>query len=494
MARSLYRQLIARCDPDRLHDCSRRDVLKAAVATAAAGLFAGCVRPEQAEPAVDHSDVIIIGAGFAGLAAAAELNARGVSVRVFEARGRLGGRVVSFRDVYQGLDAEGGGELIGENHPTWLAYAKRFGLPLYKLPESDGPVRLDGRELSDAQIGRLHTDTRAIEAMLNSAASPIDAHQPWLSPDAARLDHTSVATAFDAFPPEVPAEARRVMDLTVECDNGVALERQSLLALLAVIKGGGLEAYWTDSETYRISGGNQKLARALSATLHPDAVTLNCAVRRIEPSGRGVRVLAADRWYSAARVVIAVPPTMWDDLQIEPTIMPNGLGGANTPQMGNAIKSLLAAPHAAYDAKGSSAVTDELFSATWESMRAGEFGLLVGFTGGPRAAALHAMESERRRARVTDSFDQIWPGLGARAERLTVMDWPGDPLVQGSYTFPAPGQLTRFGAALGDTSGLIAFAGEHCSPAFTGYMEGALESGVRVGTALAAQMGARIRA
>ncbi len=469
-------------------------MLKAAVATAAAGLLAGCVRPEQAEPVAEHTDVIVIGAGFAGLAAAAELNARGINVRVFEARGRLGGRVVSFRDVYQGLDAEGGGELIGENHPTWLAYAKRFGLPLYKLPEADGPVRLDGRVLSDAQVGKLHTDTRAIEAMLNSVAAPIDADRPWLSPEAARLDRTSVSAAFGAFPPDIPAEAKRVMDLTVECDNGVALEHQSLLALLGVIKGGGLEAYWTDSETYRIVGGNQQLAYALTATLHPDAVTLNSAVRRIEPNGRGVRVLAADRWYSAARVVVAVPPTVWTQLQIEPALMPKGLGGVNTPQMGDAVKSLLIAPCAAYDKTGSSAVTDELFSATWESMRVGEFGLLVGFAGGPRAAALHAMEAQRRRARVTESFDQIWPGLGGRAERLTVMDWPGDPLVKGSYTFPAPGQLTRFGAALRDTSSPIVVAGEHCSTAFTGYMEGALESGVRVGTELAVQMGATIRA
>ena len=463
------------------------------MATAAAGLLAGCVRPENAEPAAEHSDVIVIGAGFAGLAAAAELNARGISVRVFEARGRLGGRVVSFRDVYQGLDAEGGGELIGENHPTWLAYAKRFGLPLHKLPEADGPVRLDGHALSDAQVAKLHTDTRAIEAMLNAAAAPIDAARPWLSPNAASLDRSSVAAAFGAFPPDVPADARRVMELTVECDNGVALDSQSMLALLGVIKGGGLEAYWTDSESYRIVGGNQQLAHALAATLHPDAVRLSCAVRRIEPAGDGVRVLAADRWHSAARVVVAVPPSVWAELQINPALIPRGLGGGNTPQMGNAVKSLLAAPRAAYDRAGSSAVTDELFSATWESMRAGEFGLMVGFTGGPRAVALHAMEPPRRRARVTEGFDRVWPGLGGKAERLTVMDWPGDPLVRGSYTFPAPGQLTRFGAALRDTDGPISFAGEHCSTAFTGYMEGALESGVRVGTRLAAHLGDGVR-
>jgi monoamine oxidase len=70
--------------------------------------------------------VIVVGAGFSGLTAAFELSQAGYDVTVVEARNRVGGRVVSMGDLVPGKIVEGGGELIGSNHPTWVAYAKRF--------------------------------------------------------------------------------------------------------------------------------------------------------------------------------------------------------------------------------------------------------------------------------------------------------------------------------------------------------------------------------
>ena len=79
------------------------------------------------------SKVIVVGAGFAGLAAAHELMCAGFKTIVVDRASRVGGRVSTLRNFLPGDTIEAGGELIGTNHPLWLAYAKRFDLPLLEI-------------------------------------------------------------------------------------------------------------------------------------------------------------------------------------------------------------------------------------------------------------------------------------------------------------------------------------------------------------------------
>ena len=93
---------------------------------------------------------VVIGAGFSGLAAAYELSKAGYDVTVVEARNRVGGRVISFSDLVPGKNVEGGGELIGSNHPAWVGYAKQFKLEFLDVGEEDleFPIVLNGKRLS----------------------------------------------------------------------------------------------------------------------------------------------------------------------------------------------------------------------------------------------------------------------------------------------------------------------------------------------------------
>src|SRR5688572_16070804 len=90
--------------------------------------------------------VVVVGAGFSGLAAAYELSKAGYDVTVVEARNRVGGRVITFTDLVPGKTVEGGGELIGSNHPAWVGYAKQFGLRFLDMTEEDAefPIVLNG--------------------------------------------------------------------------------------------------------------------------------------------------------------------------------------------------------------------------------------------------------------------------------------------------------------------------------------------------------------
>src|SRR5882672_2657764 len=132
MARSLYARLLERYGP-KIDGPSRREVLRASLATAAGFMISGCASKSKrttpyAELTSDTRRVIVVGGGFAGLAAANELVAAGYRVHLYEARNRLGGRVLTLPDVAAGKVVEGGGEFVGANHPVWAAYAKQFDL------------------------------------------------------------------------------------------------------------------------------------------------------------------------------------------------------------------------------------------------------------------------------------------------------------------------------------------------------------------------------
>ena len=120
---NLYSQLHRRYGkPDGI---SRRDMIQRSLAAAGALLLSDRFDLSAQKTA---GRVVVIGAGFSGLAAAYELSRAGYDVTVAEARNRVGGRVISFSDLVPGKNVEGGGELIGSNHPAWVGYAKQFGL------------------------------------------------------------------------------------------------------------------------------------------------------------------------------------------------------------------------------------------------------------------------------------------------------------------------------------------------------------------------------
>ena len=119
---NLYSQLHRRYGkPDGI---SRREMIQRSLAAAGALLLSDRFGLSAQRAA---GRVVVIGAGFSGLAAAYELSRAGYDVTVVEARNRVGGRVISFSDLVPGKNVEGGGELIGSNHPAWVGYAKQFG-------------------------------------------------------------------------------------------------------------------------------------------------------------------------------------------------------------------------------------------------------------------------------------------------------------------------------------------------------------------------------
>jgi monoamine oxidase len=484
MSRSLYARLHQRFAP--VDPISRREMLRRSLA-ASAGLLLS-ERFPFAGPRASGPRVIVVGGGFAGLSAAFELSRAGADVLVLEARNRIGGRVITFTDLVPGATVEGGAELIGSNHPIWLRYRERFKLTFRDVTEEEdveAPIVLLGKRLSTPDSDRLWKDmTAALDGLDADARRITDPVRPWETPGAEAWDRRSLADWIASI--EASPLCKAGIEVQMTADNGVRTAWQSYLGNLAMINGGGVEKYWTETEVFRCKGGNQQLAARLAAELGAERVRMRTPVSRVAVRGAGVQVTtAAGATHDADYAVVAVPPFVWNRIAFDPAPPP-----AMRPQAGSNVKYLIGVRDRFWRrAKiAPTMLGDGPVSLTWEgtdNQPAAGAGL-VAFSGGPAADTCRAWTATERQARYLEALSPVYRDLASQIVRTRFMDWPSDPWVKASYSFPAPGEVTTVGPLLQQPlGGRVFFAGEHTCYAFVGYMEGALQSGARVARALA---------
>ena len=477
--RSLYARLHTRFG----EPIDRREMIRRSLAAAAGVLLSDRLAGAQRASA---PRVVVIGAGFAGLAAAYELSRAGANVTVLEARNRVGGRVLSFRDLVPGGTMEGGAELIGSNHPIWNAYKTQLQLSFLDLAEEEGdaPIMLNGRRLSAADAEQLWDEMSAALNGLNADAAAIpDPFAAWTAPSARSWDARSLADWIAAQP--VSDLCKAGIDAQMVGDNGVATAWQSYLGNLAMVRGGGGEKFWTETEVYRCAGGSQQLAQRLAAAVGAPHVHLRQAVSAIAATDRGVVVTAGSNRHECDYAVLAIPPLTWNRIAFAPRLHLTG-----TPQMGSNVKFLMKTADRfwRHGKLAPDMMTDGPVHLTWhatQNQKVAGAGV-VAFSGGAAADTCRGWPAAERTERYLAALAPLFPGLRASFERARFMDWPSDPWVKGSYSFPAPGEVTTLGPQLQQPlGGRVFLAGEHTCYAFVGYMEGALQSGARAAKRIA---------
>src|SRR5580700_364701 len=236
--------------------------LQEVVADEHAGRFAEIVKLQEAT-----KSIAVIGAGLAGLCAAYELRNRGYSVTVLEASDRPGGRTMTIPDFAKPHHMDGGAELIGSNHPLWLFYADHFHLGFSDVLEDDeSPIVIGTKPLNPSVESKLLADMNEAFAYISARAKRIvDPYAPWTDPQASTLDQENVHQFV--MRTKWPPLCKEAVLQQLESDNGVSAKNQSLLGLLAMVKGGGMERYWVDTEVYRCKKGTQALACMFAGTL-----------------------------------------------------------------------------------------------------------------------------------------------------------------------------------------------------------------------------------
>jgi monoamine oxidase len=480
---TLFARLARKYRPE---DFTRRDVLKTSLAASAGLLLSNCGTTNPWEGAgAGARRVIIIGAGFSGLACAYELRSRGYDVLVLEARNRVGGRILTFHDMVKNKNVEGGGELVGTNHLTWWSYAKKLKLSFREInwdEENASPIIIDGKRLSEKEEEEVWKELDKVQEPLNEAAQNVNAERPWETPNAEELDARSMGDWIRTA--EVSDLTKKALRATIEGDESVSLERQSYLAFLAMVKGGGLHKFWTDSETHRCAQGNQALAHKLHQALG-NSVRLNSPVVSIVSGNQRVMVTTANgHRLTAEDVVLAVPPSVWNKIKITPE-----LPVALKPQMGVAVKYLshLKSPVWTADKLTPDAITNGDITVTWDATQnqPGPGTVLTAFSGGPAAERIRQRDPAERTNTYKTDLTRIYQSYPDNFVDARFMDWPGDPWTMAGYSFGAPRMMKTVGPILANGIDTIHFAGEHCSHAFPGYMEGALSSGVKTAWKLA---------
>lgn len=433
--------------------------------------------------------VVVIGAGFSGLAAAYELGKAGYEVTVVEARNRVGGRVLSFKDIVAGKNVEGGGELIGSNHPAWIGYAKQFNLEFLEMTEEDAefPIVLNGKRLSGDESEALYEEMEKVFNTIVTDAAKVDADQPWTAANAEALDKRTLADWINTL--EASPLCKAALTTMMTADNGVITEWQSYLANLAMVKGGGLEKYWLESEVYRCKGGNQQLATKLAAAIGANKILTRTIVRSVVTDDRTARVtLDNGKVLDAEHVILTAPPTTWNKIAFDP-MLPANLA----PQMGTNVKMLIGLKSAFWRRAelAPDLLSDGPVSMTWHATdgQRGPGEALVAFSGGPAADVTRGWTSAERNAKYLAELRKVYKGIDASFVKARYMDWPSDPWSKASYCFPAPGQVTAQGPTLRNGVGRLHFAGEYASYAFMGYMEGALNAGAAVAARIARKDG-----
>jgi monoamine oxidase len=394
--------------------------------------------------------VAVAGAGLAGLAAADELARAGHSVSVFEARGRVGGRVWS-RRLDNGAVVEMGAEYILPGNTAVRELAERFGLGLW-----DKGIRY-GRRDPRGGIGTTHEELAAAAATVERSLE----HAP------PGLSAKELLDGLDIAP-----GAREALLARVEISSA------NSAGLVAARDLRGI-AHVDEEPAPSVAGGNQQLALALAAGLG-DRVHLSSPVERID-WGDGVSVRAGGAEHEVDACVVAVPATVLGRIRFEPALPAAHVRAFAAIRYGHAAKLFipLAAP----------AVPSAVMSVperywTWTATGDGHEvqPVLSCFAGSSEAlASLRVDEGPERWRR---SVERLRDDLDFARGGTLLSTWSDDPWVEAAYSTSPPPEVAGLAA---EPLGPLAFAGEHLGGTGAGLMEGAIRSGRHAARALTAR-------
>ncbi|MGH3698702.1 MAG: flavin monoamine oxidase family protein [Pseudonocardiaceae bacterium] len=444
--------------------------------------------------AQNSSEVIVVGAGVAGLVAATQLCDSGYHVAVLEARDRVGGRTVN-REIPNsgGQVIEMGGQWIGPTQHRALGLVAELGLQLYPTYDSgkhtvDFKGRLRRYEGRIPWLGtRTLIDIGLAQLKLDSAAKKVITAAPWKSRNADTYDRQTFA---DWIAHNVKTEGGkkffRIVTETVFCAEPE--DMSALWAMFYLGSAGGLNPLINTrkgAQQDRVIGGTQLISIRLAERLG-DAVKLNAPVAAIDWSGERVAVTTRDGCrFPARRVVLAVPPVLAGNIAMTPA-MPSARDAlvAGMP-MGSVMKVNVIYETPFWREFGLSGQANSdvraLSSVYDNTPHTGSPAVLLGFLEGKHAKATAAMSSDARRQLVLDDLASYFGPKAYNAVGYLEMDWCAEEFSGGCYGgFARPETLTGYGTALREPVGPIHFAGTETATRWAGYIDGAAESGERV--------------
>jgi monoamine oxidase len=459
--------------------------------TAAAASAEPCVGETQATVSSASSrQVLVLGAGLAGLAAAYALKKAGYAVTVIEARTRPGGRVLTYHDPFaDGLYAEMGAEYVDATDEYDHRFCKELGLKVMTAKLYDA-IFVRGQRFKMAAFkqgkeklpyagtegGRLFGQEAAyLKRVLALMKDPEK-----LPPEVLKLDNLSVVEllAQEGAPEDIAA----LFTYTQACESTARPHEMSALHLVRSHR----RSFSEDTDEGRILGGNDQLPKGLARAL-AGQILYNRAVRKIAHDGEGATVTfeegSAMRTLRAPRLVVALPFKILRDIEVTPSFSPAKTKCIATLAYGHVMKLAMQYQRRFWDeptSLGQRVFTDTMLRRLYHFSidQPGPRGILMSFTSGADAEALGRMSDADRVRTALQEATKVWPEAPGHFEGGAVKYWNEDPWIRGSYSFEGVGQARDYLQIAAASEGRVHFAGEHTS-VHRASMNGALESGVR---------------
>ncbi len=444
-------------------------------------------------------NILVLGAGLAGLGAAWELRKAGHNVSVLEARNRPGGRVSTIREPFaKGLYAEEGAAGYSSSYTHALKFIEEFGLERIPWPMPDKAVtyHLNGKafkvrpnetvdwpfELTPEEH-KMGPMGMVVKYILKTLPSEISDPQSWDQPPLIKMDQFSLAGYL---------KQQGASEGAVELFKNTmwfAAKPEETSGLSMAVSDAGL---FMGGTPFTLKGGNDKLPREMAKRLQ-DNIQYNVVVDKVKDTGEEVVVSAKvngnTREFSADEIIVTFPLKVLGKISFEPALPAEKLAAIKDIPVMNINRTYLQVDEPFWKKNDLSgvvytdldvrAISPILNSENPDSNPA----ILESMVAGPFATKIENISDEKVKSMMKDSVKKVFPGFEDHFQKAHVKGWSKDPYALGGPSWPAPGDVSAHLENLQAPHGKIHFAGEHTS-ILRSTMEGALRSGVRAANAV----------
>ncbi|HEY8133747.1 MAG TPA: NAD(P)/FAD-dependent oxidoreductase [Thermoanaerobaculia bacterium] len=411
-----------------------------------------------------HSfDVIIIGAGAAGLAAAREISGAGKSVAVLEARPRIGGRILTTHVPDLPLPIELGAEFIHGEAPETLAIVQAAALVAYQLPA-------DQWWSAQGKMSRIHDFWGSMQRLLKRI--PSGAHD----------------ISFAEFLDRQRNLSPRSRKLALAFVEGYYASHADRISAASLRVSGGEEE---ERKQFRIANGYDAVLQWLRAGIDPQHSEMRLGTEVTEVRWKRGKVVVQTRGgevFRASAAVITIPLGVWkspDGITFEPALR-DKQRAIEKLEVGHVVKIVFRFRARFWEEDGRPRnfvhAADRLMP-TWWTTAPVRAPLLTGWAGGQGADALLAEGT----AAIPDlALDSLATTFGRKRREIESLvdsvhlhDWQADPFSRGAYSYTGVGGQRAHAALAKSVAGTLFFAGEATSSDETGTVSGAIVTGKR---------------